>query len=324
MKKLFFLFFLLILAALGLVGFKLNQPYAGFSDPILVEFPRGTSTRGIAQNLEQKGVVEHSLLFMAARTLRYGKSLQAGEYEFKRPATPLEIIDRLIKGDIHYYQVVFPEGSNIFDVAKIASQIGMGEEQEILNLIREKEGFLFPAVYRYTRGTTIQQLIRQMESRFEQAWKEAGGKSEHNRKAIVTLASLIEKEARVPDERATIASVYQNRLDKNMRLDCDPTVIYAALLIGKYRGTIYRSDLDRESPYNTYRVTGLPPGPIANPGLESLKAALSPAQTDYLFFVAFPDGSGRHAFSRTIGEHNRAVEEYRRGLQEQKTKATAD
>ncbi len=219
--------------------------------------------------------------------------------------------------------MTFPEGSNIFDIARIASQTGVASEEKILELVQGKEGFLFPAVYRYTRGTTINQLIQQMEARFHLAWKEAGGKDQHNQKALVTLASLIEKEAKVPDERATIASVYQNRLDRNMRLDCDPTVIYAALLIGKYRGTIYRSDLDRESPYNTYRVTGLPPGPIANPGLDSLKAALNPAKTDYLFFVAFPDGSGRHAFSSTMGEHNRAVEEYRKGIQAQKTQSTA-
>lgn len=320
MKK---LLLLIIVAAIGFVALKVNQPYAGFTEPVLIEFPRGTSSKTMATHFSEKGVVENPLWFTVARALRFGKTLQAGEYEFDKSATPLQIVDRLIKGDVHYYQVVIPEGSNIFDIARIAGQAGIGSEEGFLNLIREKEGFLFPAVYRYTKGTTAEQLVKQMESRFQRAWKEAGGTEGQNQKAIVTLASLIEKEAKIPSERTTIASVYQNRLDRNMKLDCDPTVIYAALLIGKYRGTIYRSDLDRESPYNTYRVVGLPPGPIANPGLESLKAALNPAKTDYIFFVAYGDGSGRHVFSKTMGEHNRAVEEYRRGLQAQKAASSA-
>jgi UPF0755 protein len=129
---------------------------------------------------------------------------------------------------------------------------------------------------------------------------------------IVTLASLIEKETGRPEDRPIVASVYENRLRKGMALDCDPTTIYAALLDQRYRGTIYRSDLDSDNAYNTYRHTGLPPGPIANPGLASLKAALAPAETDYLYFVAKPDGSGGHQFSETKEQHNIAVQQYRR------------
>ncbi len=128
------------------------------------------------------------------------------------------------------------------------------------------------------------------------------------------LLRMVEKETAVPDERPLVASVYANRLRRGMALDCDPTTIYAALLDQRYHGTIYRSDLNSVNDYNTYQHGGLPPGPIANPGIESLKAALAPAQTDYLYFVAKPDGSGRHQFSRTIEEHNRAVAQYRRGL----------
>jgi UPF0755 protein len=130
--------------------------------------------------------------------------------------------------------------------------------------------------------------------------------------SIVTLASLVEKETAVPAERSVVASVYANRLRINMPLDCDPTTIYAALLEGRYRGAIYRSDLDNQNPYNTYRHAGLPPGPIANPGLASLKAALAPGESSYLYFVAKPDGSGSHQFSETIDQHNRAVEQYRK------------
>lgn len=319
MKK---LFLLIIIAAAGFGFFKLNQPYSGFTSPVLVEFPRGTSSQAIANELASKGIVENPVWFLAARAMRFGKRLQAGEYEFDKPATPLQIVDKLIRGDVHYYEVVIPEGSNIFDVAHLMAQAGVGTKESFLNEVRDKEGFLFPATYRFTKGATPKQLVRQMDARFKRAWTEAGAPASANQKELITLASLVEKEAKVPDERTRIASVYSNRLDRGMKLDCDPTVIYAALLEGKYKGTIYRSDLDRESPYNTYRVTGLPPGPIANPGLESLKAAVNPAKTDYLFFVAKPDGSGQHIFSKSIGEHNKAVDLYRRGQQAQTTRTT--
>lgn len=311
MKK---ILLLVVLAAIGFVAYQLTQPYAGFTSPVLIDLPRGTSTKTMANELTSQGVVQNPLWFMVARAVRFGKPLQAGEYEFTQPASPLHIVDRLIRGDVHYYEVVIPEGSNTFDIAKLVAQAGVGPEEVFLKEVAGKEGFLFPAVYRFTKGATPHQLAQQMETRFQRAWTEAvGGRKDVDQKAIVTLASLVEKEAKVPDERTTIASVYQNRLDRGIKLDCDPTVIYAALLEGKYRGTIYRSDLDRDSPYNTYRRTGLPPGPIASPGMASLKAALQPAKTDFIFFVAKPDGSGRHSFSKTSGEHNKAVDEYRRG-----------
>jgi UPF0755 protein len=151
-----------------------------------------------------------------------------------------------------------------------------------------------------------------MTSQFRKTWKDlGGGDTDVNR--LVTLASLVEKETGIPAERPAVASVYVNRLAQNMRLDCDPTTIYAALLEGRYRGTIYRSDLQSTNPYNTYRNPGLPPGPIANPGVASLKAALQPATTNYLYFVARPDGSGGHSFSETLDQHNEAVRTYRSG-----------
>ena len=151
-----------------------------------------------------------------------------------------------------------------------------------------------------------------MTGQFRKVWKELGG-AETGVNRTVTLASLVEKETAVPGERAEVASVYANRLRSGMKLDCDPTTIYAALLEGRYRGTIYRSDLESTHPYNTYRNPGLPPGPIANPGVASLKAAIAPAETEFLYFVAKPGGSGAHSFSRTLAEHNTAVQTYRAG-----------
>jgi UPF0755 protein len=174
------------------------------------------------------------------------------------------------------------------------------------------EGYLFPSTYRLSRKTTPAQICRMMTDQFRAVWKKLDATGNKPR-AIVTLASLVEKETGVGEERPIVAAVYKNRLERGIKLECDPTTIYAALLQNRYRGKIYRSDLDSEHPYNTYRHEGLPPGPIANPGEASLRAALMPSNTDYLFFVARPDGSGGHNFSVTMREHSRAVAEYRRG-----------
>ncbi len=178
------------------------------------------------------------------------------------------------------------------------------------------EGYLFPSTYRITRATTVQQLCVMMTGQFRKHWRafQPRGATANN---TVTLASLVEKETAVPEERPIVASVYENRLRKGMALDCDPTTIYAALLEERYRGAIYRSDLNSNNAYNTYQHAGLPPGPIANPGIESLKAALAPAETDYLYFVAKPDGSGGHQFSTTMEQHNVAVQKYRRATNRQ-------
>lgn len=320
---------IVIVAVLGLVmaagaAFVLQQPYRGFSEPVLVDVPRGTSTRQIAERLEKAGVVRSSLLFEAVRALRSGTPLQAGEYRFDRPVSAWEAYGKIARGDVFTYELRVPEGSNRFDIAALVDRQGLIQGRDFLrvtadaSLIRDLdpqapslEGYLFPATYRFPRATSAEQLARQMTQRFRQAWREAAGSGKPDVHRAVTLASLVEKEARVPGERPMVASVYANRLARGMKLDCDPTVIYAALLENRYRGTIYRSDLDNDHPYNTYRHPGLPPGPIANAGLPSLKAALQPAESDYLFFVADAAGSGAHRFSRTLAEHSAAVREYR-------------
>ncbi|MBV9266091.1 MAG: endolytic transglycosylase MltG, partial [Acidobacteriaceae bacterium] len=175
------------------------------------------------------------------------------------------------------------------------------------------EGYLFPSTYRVTHKTTARQLCRMMTDELRKQWKTLGGKDRTDQvHQIVTLASLVEKETAAPVERPEIASVFLNRLRLHMPLQCDPTTVYAALLENRYRGVIHKSDLASASPYNTYTHAGLPPGPIANPGLLSLKAALFPADTNFLYFVAKPNGAGAHVFSATLEEHERAVAEYRR------------
>jgi UPF0755 protein len=330
MKRLLFALPLLALIAAGIAYLSLNATYQGFREPVILDFPKGTSTQAMAGELAQNGVIRYSWQFLMTRALHPGKRLQAGEYRFARADTPSDILERIARGDVFFYELVVPEGSNMFDIAASLSSFDFLQPAAFLRaarnpaLIRDLapaaptlEGFLFPATYRITRSTTVEQLCTMMTAQFRKQWRELQGPA-HTESVyeIVTLASLVEKETGIPEDRPIVASVYENRLRKGMTLDCDPTTIYAALLEARYRGTIYRSDLASDNAYNTYRHAGLPPGPIANPGVASLRAALAPAETDYLYFVAKPDGSGRHQFSETIAQHNRAVQEYRRAAKQ--------
>lgn len=332
-KRLVFLWLLLGIVAVGAGAYlSLNAAYQGFRDPVIVEFPKGTSTQAMAGTLAENGVVRYGWQFLLARALHPGTRLQAGEYRFAGADTPAHILNRIARGDVFFYEVVVPEGSNMFDIAAILTRFDFLKPADFLRaarnpmLIRDLapdaptlEGYLFPATYRITRSTTAQQLCAMMTAQFRKEWHQlqAGRAGQAPVNATVTMASLVEKETGQPQERPVVASVYENRLQKGMTLDCDPTTIYAALLEERYRGTIYRSDLASANPYNTYRHAGLPPGPIANPGAAALEAALHPAETDYLYFVAKADGSGGHQFSETIAEHNLAVQKYRRAVNKQ-------
>ena len=253
--------------------------------------------------------------------------MQAGEYRFDRPASALEVFRRIARGDIFYYELVVPEGRNMFEIGAEAEHLGLFGASEFLkaaqdpSMIRDLdpvaptlEGYLFPDTYKLSRHTTPEKLCRLMTGRFRDTWRGLGNGAAASVHDTVTLASLVEKEGKLPDERPRIAAVFANRLRIGMKLDCDPTTIYAALLAGSYRGKIYRSDLDRKAPYNTYSHAGLPPGPIANPGVESLTAALDPAESADLYFVLRPGTSGGHEFSTNIAAHQAATERYRRGL----------
>jgi len=315
---------LAILSA-GFLFYRATRPYRGFTGTAYVDLPHGTSTGAMAVQLERARVVASRWDFWMARLLKRGRVLQAGEYAFSRPASALEVFGRIARGDVFYYELTVPEGRNMFDIAAEVEQLGVFSAAAFLKaaadptLIRDLdpkapslEGYLFPSTYRLDHRTTPEQLCRMMTGRFRVAWQGLGADAPvHD---TVTLASLVEKEGKVEDERPLIAGVFTNRLRLGMKLDCDPTTIYAAQLLGVYRGTIYRSDLDRDHPYNTYSRVGLPPGPIANPGIPSLVAALHPASSQDLYFVLRPDDSGEHQFSRDRAAHEAAAEKYRRGL----------
>lgn len=301
---------------------QIHQPYQGFQAPVLIELPHGTSTRGMAAQLARAGVIRSEWQFLAARLLARGARLEAGEYLFEKPASATEVFGRIARGDIHFLELVVPEGFNIFDIAEALPKVRLSGEaflQAVKNpaLIRDLdptagslEGYLFPDTYRVYKHTTAEQLAGMMVMRFRQSWKKLEtNASVHD---VVTLASLVEREAKRPEERPLVASVFANRLKIGMKLDCDPTTVYAALLEGRYRGTIHKSDLASSSLWNTYQHPGLPPGPISNPGLSSIRAALAPAESRYLYFVAKADGSGGHTFSDSLALHEAAVARYRR------------
>lgn len=293
-----------------------------------MEILPGTPTMQIAAELKQQGLIRSKYAFEAAR-LAKGGTLKAGEYRFAHPAKMAEVYDRLERGDVYTLTVTIPEGSNLFDIAQRIETAKLGTKEKFLAEARAKvsliadldpgaislEGYLFPDTYHFARRSTPQQMLTAMVKRFRQEAAALGLRSNYHR--VVTVASLVERETPVDEERPLVASVFENRLAKEMPLATDPSVIYAALLNGRYRGTIYASDLQADSPYNTYRYAGLPPGPICNPGMASLKAAMKPARTDYLYFVAASaDPSGKSRFSTTLEEHAHAVQEYRKSLRE--------
>ncbi len=325
MKKLPWLVPLVLLILACLIG-SLSIPSLAHNPEVYTDIGRGSSTRSIGDQLAAQGVIKFGWQISLARLLQPNRKLQAGEYHFVNPASPWQVFDRIARGDVNYYELRIPEGYNLFDIAKAVGEQGIITEADFLkaarnpNLIKDLaptapslEGFLFPSTYRTTRATSAEALCTLMVANFRREWKALQPKAPVLE--TVTLASLVEKETSIPSERPLVAGLYAKRLSIGMKLDADPSTAYASLLLGIWRGTIYRSDLDREHPYNTYKTIGLPPGPIANPGAAALKAALHPASTDALFFVARGDGSGGHRFSKDAAAHNRAVADYRRGQQ---------
>jgi UPF0755 protein len=318
----------LILFALGLIAgaaavWTLSRPHQPPGETF-VRIERGSGTAAIARTLQKAGVIQYEWQLLLARSLNPSARLQAGEYRFAEPSSVLTICDRLRRGDIYYFDLTVPEGSNRFDIAKIAAATtgtisnddflkASADPAAILDLAPRApslEGFLFPSTYRLSHSTTAVDLCRIMTSEFRRRWKKLDPSHEADVLRVVTIASLVEKETGVAGERKIVAGVFSNRIAKGMRLDCDPTTIYAALLDNRYTGVIHKSDLLNQSPYNTYRNVGLPPGPIANPGAASLEASLHPAATDYLYFVAKAEGGG-HVFSATRAAHEKAVLSYR-------------
>lgn len=303
---------------------ELRTPYfAGAAATVFVDIPRGSSTARIARLLREAGVLRLETPFRLHVT-RSGQALrlQAGEYRFEAPATPTDIAERLARGDVHFVTLTVPEGLTAQETAAHAMAAGLGDPAELTRALGRTdwirdldpaatslEGYLFPETYRFGRATPSEDVLRTMVERFRQVY--ARLEREHppqpgwTARAIVVLASLVEKEVADDAERGRVASVLVNRLRISMPLACDPTVVYALKLAGGFDGNIRKRDLAIASPYNTYRHPGLPPGPISNPGEASLRAALRPAQTDFLYFVSRNDGT--HEFSRDYRAHSRAV-----------------
>jgi UPF0755 protein len=330
MKILALLAILAILAAAG-IGVTLykrtSEPFKGYAAAEqFVTIEPGSSTRTIGQKLIASGVVRDDLTLRAA-LWRAGvaRSLKAGEYRFDRPMTPTEVVEKIGRGDVYERRVTFPEGLTFADMARIYEQHGYGTAAAFLEAARDAtpihnvdpdardlEGYLFPETYSLRRDSTAPALVHTMVARFEQLFttdmQQAAETHGLTPRQAVTLASLVEKETAVDAERPVVAAVYLNRLKIGMGMQCDPTVIYALQKAGRYSGNLTRENLQFDSPYNTYRYAGLPPGPIANPGLASLKAAVAPAEVDYLYFVSRNDGS--HVFARTLDEHNQNVRKF--------------
>lgn len=285
--------------------------YAGFQGEVFVDIPLGTPSVRIAGMLADSGVVRHPAVFLLARLLYPRQKPLAGEYRFTEAATPARVLERLAIGDVYLVELRVPEGTDVYELASLVEAAGLGRAEEFLRVALPHEGYLFPSTYRFARSATPEMIVNTMRRTFEQVWREIGGTEERKRETVI-LASLVEAEAVKDEERARIAGVYLNRLKKGMRLECDPTVRYAAKRQGRWRGVIYRSDLESRDRYNTYVWYGLPPGPVTNPGRKSMEAALRPAETDSLYFVARSNGDGGHVFSRDYESHQKAVREYRR------------
>jgi UPF0755 protein len=306
---------------------RLDAPYQGFAPPEqFVEVPSGSGPQAIGRLLVRAGVVSDLTTWRLA-VWRSGQAtaLKAGEYRFAGALTPAEVVAKLAKGDVYLRSITFPEGLTIKQMAAIFEQSGFGPARDFVHAARNSalvaafdpaaenlEGSLFPDTYALPRRATASDLVRRMVERFESVMtdelRHAADAAGLSVREAVTLASIIEKETAAPEERPLVAAVYRNRLRQKMGLQCDPTVIYALELRGRFNGNLTRVDLAFDSPYNTYRYRGLPPGPIAAPGRRSLEAALHPAPVDYLYFVSRNDGS--HAFASSLAEHNRNVTKY--------------
>jgi len=312
---------MLVFAAAGWLASVLVTPKSPGGQKFVMLRP-GYSTRRIARELKAAGVIRSFDAFVLWHALHRRPSLKAGEYMFERDASIVDVHNRLARGDVYVHTVVIPEGFNMFDIAAAIEAAGLGPAQAFLKVATSDtaliadlapqatslEGYLFSNTYNFTRTQSMHDLAVEMVKQFRLRAGELGLSQDVQK--TVTLASVIEKETAVEDERPEVASVYSNRLASRIPLQADPSVIYAELLKGSYGGALHHDDMQFDSLYNTYRHPGLPPGPIANPGKSSLAAAMHPAQTGYFYFVS--DGNGHHRFSSTLEEHNRNVAALRR------------
>jgi UPF0755 protein len=333
-------------SATFLVALSVLMPYQGYSESVTLVIQQGMGRRAIADELSSRGVLYSRwpfLLYAYARPLR---TLKAGEYVFDRPLSPVEVFRKLERGEVHLYPLRIPEGLTRWEMADEVARLQLASREAFLAaaedpaLIRDLapeattlEGYLFPDTYNFARPSDPRQIVRTMVEHFRRVYESLqqpetpalkvrdSGPRALRPHELVTLASLIEEETGAAEERGLVAAVFYNRLERGMVLACDPTVIYAKRLAnkGEFDGFIRVSDLERESPYNTYLRAGLPPGPIASPGRASLEAALAPPESKHLYFVS--NMRGGHFFAATAVEHARNVARYRRLRAEQERDA---
>jgi UPF0755 protein len=367
-RKIVGFFLIVMLGAAGWFAWALLIPIAPPRQTSVMLHP-GYSTRRIAYELKNAGVIRSEEAFILWRYIRRRRSLKAGEYLFDKPANIIDIQKRLRRGDVYFHTVVVPEGFTMFDIARAVEAAGLGPAADFLKVAKSDtwmvsdiapaalslEGYLFPETYQFSRMQTVHDIAGEMVCQFRIVAHQIGllsskeetaetaknnspgpAKSPHlcgfitlevrandqpqivvqtDLERTVIMASIVEKETAVAEERPLVASVYYNRLAKRVALDADPSIIYAELLAGSYSGALHHDDMHFNSPYNTYTHAGLPPGPIGNPGKSALEAAMHPAQSDYYYFVA--DAQGHHRFARTMEEHNKNVVAYRRAMRGQ-------
>ena len=320
----FFVILMIVSAALVTdLWLYANRAISENTDTVVIQVNAGQPFKITTDNLYAQGLINSPFRFnLIARFKGYDKKLQAGEYLLTRSMTPLNILEKLKKGEVRLYKLTIPEGYNIYQIAELIEKAGFANKADFIKaaedaaLARQKliqadtfEGYLFPDTYFFPKNISVQKIITTMVDRFwsvfKPEWKkqaQAYGFTVHQ---VVTLASIIEKETGAPFERPIISSVFHNRLKKKMRLESDPTVIYG---IKDFDGNLTRKHLATPTPYNTYRIKGLPAGPIANPGQASLEAALFPTHTPYIYFVSKKDRT--HQFSTNLKDHNKAVRKY--------------
>lgn len=318
-----FLFTVLACLCIGMALFLTYPAEKGGQNQVLV-VKEGWTLREVAQELKGRGIISNKTLFMFwAGVKGYGRSLRAGEYRLASSMPPVRILEKLARGEIITHAVTIPEGFTKDQIGDLLGQKGIVDRRAFLRLTDSKEvvesyglssptleGYLYPDTYHFGRRISARTAVDAMVKRFQEIVEPLKGRIKEvgmSLEEVMTLASIVEKETGQGTERPLIASVFLNRLKKRMRLASDPTVIYG---ITDFNGNLTRKDLEAKTPYNTYVNYGLPPGPIANPGLASIKAVLYPAHTDYLYFVSKNDGS--HQFSKTLTEHNRAVQTYQK------------
>lgn len=310
---------------------RLEQPFQGHDGERIVLIESGQSAAGILHRLADEGVLADPLL--ARLYLVYWRGdppLQAGEYLFDRPLDAPAVLDKLIRGDVLRHPVTLIEGLTLDEVATALAAAGLGDVEVFRREVHDPgriadldpaaedlEGYLYPETYHFVRGTPEAKVIDTLVATFRERWKRdveplLGRAPEAVRRPrdLVTLASIVERETQAEAERRLVASVYANRLERGIALYADPTIIYALKRQGSWDGNLRRRDLRLDSPYNTYRHAGLPPGPICSPSVASMVAAADPAATDYLYFVSRNDGT--HVFSETYAEHRRNVERWQR------------